>query len=142
LLFPGTGIAVFLLSLMIGPLVALTFLFDGLTFRWHIGSLHLRLRRPPVLSLIVLYVFVLVPALFHIHTVRLIADSATAERKPLGKLFEQWVKTCASPDKDPVQAIIGRRLRRGDPSRIVGSGSAEPCSTGAAVEGRPCAFCS
>jgi hypothetical protein len=103
ILFPGPGIAVLLLGLMIGPLVAVTFLFDGLTFHWRLGSLHLRLRRPPVLSLILLYVFVLVPALFHVHTVRLF-DSATVVRQPLDKVFGQWVTACAH--KDPVQPII------------------------------------
>jgi len=102
-LFPGPGIAVLLLGLMIGPLVAVTFLFDGLTFHWRLGSLHLRLRLPPVLSLILLYVFVLVPALLHVHTVRLF-DSATVVGQPLDKVFGQWVTACAH--KDPVQPII------------------------------------
>jgi hypothetical protein len=103
--FPGPGIAVLLLGLMIGPLVTVTFLFDGLTFQWRLGSLHLRLRRPPVLSVILLYVFVAIPALFHIHTVRLI-DGATVERKPLNELFEQWAVAPCAPAKGPVQPII------------------------------------
>ena len=102
--FPGPGVAVLLLGLMIGPLVALTFLFDGLTFQVRLGSLPLRLRRPPVLSLILLYVFVLVPALFDTHTVRLI-DGPTAQRQPLNELFAQWVEACA-PGTGPVQPII------------------------------------
>jgi hypothetical protein len=104
--FPGPGIAVLLLGLMIGPLVAVTFVFDGLTFRWQIGSLHVRLRRPPVLTFILLYVFVLVPALFHIHTVRLIADSPIVVRLPLDKVFTQWVVDCGPPGNGPVQPII------------------------------------
>jgi hypothetical protein len=102
--FPGPGIAVLLLGLMIGPLVAVTFVFDGLTLQWRVGSRRLGFRRPPVLSLIAIYVFVVVPLLFHIHTVRLI-DGATAARQPLDKLFDQWVKACA-PDKGPVKPII------------------------------------
>lgn len=102
--FPGPGIAVLLLGLMIGPLVAVTFVFDGLTLQWRLGSYRLGFRRPPVLSLIAIYVFVVVPLLFHIHTVHLI-DGATAARQPLDKLFDQWVKACA-PDKGPVQPII------------------------------------
>ena len=102
--FPGPGIAVLLLGLMIGPLVTLTFLFDGLTFEARLGSLHLGLRRPPVLSVLFLYVFVLVPAVFHVHTVRLI-DRAAAARKPLKELFDQWASTCAA-DASPVQPII------------------------------------
>ena len=101
--FPGPGVAVLLLGLMIGPLVALTFLFDGLVFQAWLGSLRLSLR-PPVLSFILLYVFVLVPALFDTHTVRLI-DGPTAPRKPLNELFAQWVEACA-PGTGPVQPII------------------------------------
>jgi hypothetical protein len=102
--FPGPGVAVLLLGLMIGPLVALTFLFDGLTFQVRLGSQHLRLRRPPVLSLLLLYVFVLVPALFDTHTVRLI-DEPIAQRQPLNVLFAQWVTACA-PGPGPVLPII------------------------------------
>ena len=102
--FPGPGIAVLLLGLMIGPLVTLTFLFDGLTFEARLGSLNNGLRRPPVLSVLFLYVFVLVPALFYIHTVRLI-DGAAAQRKPLKELFDQWASACAA-DTGPVRPII------------------------------------
>jgi hypothetical protein len=56
--FPGPGIAVLLLGLMIGPLVTLTFLFDGLTFEARLGSTYIGLRRPPVLSVLFLYVFI------------------------------------------------------------------------------------
>ena len=79
--FPGPGIAVLLLGLMIGPLVTLTFVFDGLTFEARVGSTYIGLRRPPVLSVLFLYVFVAVPALFHVHTVRLV-DGSAAERCP------------------------------------------------------------
>src|SRR5262249_19159090 len=100
--FPGPGVAVLLLGLMIGPLTAATFVFDGLTLQWRIGGLGF--RRPPVLAVILLYVFVALPALFHIHTVRLI-DGATVTRKPLDELFAKWVADCAPPT-GPVQPII------------------------------------
>jgi hypothetical protein len=103
--FPGPGIAVLLLGLMIGPLVAATFVFDGLPLQWRVGSQRLWPRRPPVLSLIAIYVFVIVPLLFHIHTVRLI-ESAPVARQPLDKLFDQWVVDCAPPGNGPVQPII------------------------------------
>lgn len=102
--FPGPGIAVLLLGLMIGPLVALTFVLDGLTFEARIGSLRLRLRRPPVLSILLLYVFVFVPALFDIHTVRIVNDPS-GQRQPLDKLFGEWVAACA-PAPGPVRPII------------------------------------
>src|SRR5262249_36555766 len=103
-LFPGPGIAVLLLGLMIGPLVAVTFVFDGLTLQWQVGSWPLGFRRPPVLTVIFVYVFVIVPALFHLHTVRLI-DGATVARKPLDELFAKWVADCAPPT-GPVRPII------------------------------------
>ena len=102
--FPGPGIAVLLLGLMIGPLVTLTFLFDGLTFAARLGSTYIGLSRPPVLSVLSLYVFVLVPALFHVHTVRLVDGSAIG-RKPLDRLFTEWRDACA-PKTGPVQPII------------------------------------
>ena len=89
---------------MIGPLVAATFVCDGLTLQWRIGRLRLGLRRPPVLSLILLYVFVLVPALFHVHTVRVI-DADPARRQPLDALFAAWARRCA-PGTGPVQPVI------------------------------------
>jgi hypothetical protein len=102
--FPGPGIAVFLLGLMIGPLVAATFVCDGLTFQVRLGSLRVGFHRPPVLSFILLYVFVLVPALFYVHTVRLI-DGRAAERASLDTIFKQWVAACAPPT-GPVQPVI------------------------------------
>ena len=103
-LFPGPGIAALLLGLMIGPLVAATFVFDGLTLQWQVGSWPLGFRRPPVMTVIFVYVFVIVPAFFHLHTVRLI-DGATVARKPLDELFAKWVADCAPPT-GPVRPII------------------------------------
>ncbi len=104
LLFPGPAIALLLLGLMIGPLVAATFVCDGLTLQWRIGRLRLGLRRPPVLILILLYVFVLVPALFDVHTVRVI-DAEPARRQSLDTLFAVWTRRCA-PATGPVQPVI------------------------------------
>lgn len=102
--FPGPGIAVLLLGLMIGPLVAATFVFDGMTLQWRWGHLRLGLRRPPVVSAIMIYVFVIVPALFHVHTVRLI-DAGKAEPQRLDVLFKAWADQCA-PKNGPVRPII------------------------------------
>jgi hypothetical protein len=107
---PGPGIAVLLLGLMIGPLVTLTFLFDGLAFEARLGSLNVGLRRPPVLSLLILYIFVFVPALFHVHTVRLI-DGDAARRKPLNELFDQWAAACAA-DTGPAHRHSAVLLRQ------------------------------
>ena len=104
LLFPGPAIALLLLGLMIGPLVAATFVCDGLTLQWRMGRLRLGLRRPPVLILILLYVFVFVPALFDVHTVRVI-DAEPARRQSLDTLFAVWTRRCA-PATGPVQPVI------------------------------------
>jgi hypothetical protein len=102
--FPGPAIAVLLLGLMIGPLVAATFVFDGLTLQWRWGHLRLGLRRPPVISAILIYVFVVVPAVFHVHTVRLI-DAPPANPQSLDVLFEAWAGECA-PKTGPLRPVI------------------------------------
>lgn len=113
--FPGPGVAVLLLGLMTGPLVTLTFLFDGLTLEARLGSLYLGLRRPPVLTVLFLYVVVLVPALFHVHTVRLI-DGTGAKRKPLDELFTEWAAVCGAktgPVRPVIVAVSGGATRAG-----------------------------
>ncbi|HEY7580222.1 MAG TPA: hypothetical protein VH855_21755 [Acetobacteraceae bacterium] len=102
--FPGPASAVLLLGLMIGPLSVSTFVCDGLGLPRRLGPLPFPLRRPPVLSLILIYVFVAVPALFSVHTVR-IAEHASTERQPLDVLFDAWAKKCA-PGTGPVRPII------------------------------------
>jgi hypothetical protein len=104
ILFSGPAIALLLLGLMIGPLVAATFVCDGLTLHWRIGRFRLGLRRPPVLIPILLYVFVLVPALFHVHAVRVI-DAEPVRRQSLDTLFAMWTRRCA-PATGPVQPVI------------------------------------
>ena len=102
--FPGPACAVLLLGLMIGPLSVSTFVCDGLSLPQRLGPLPFPLRRPPVLSLLLVYVFVVVPALFSIHTVR-IAQGVPVERQSLDALFEAWTKSCA-PGTGPVRPII------------------------------------
>ena len=101
--FPGPGIAVLLLGLMIGPLVVATFVFDGLTLRCRLGRVQLELRRPPVVSILLLYIFVAVPALFHVHPVRL--GEALRPRQPLDVVFADWAAHCAPP-AGPVEPVI------------------------------------
>lgn len=112
LAFPGPAVAVLLLALMIGPLTVVTFVSDGL-------RMPLGLRRPPILILLALYVFAFVPAIFAVHTVRIIPDprhavlasdpgqeeSVRIKRATLDAIFTQWVKACA-PDSGPVRPVI------------------------------------
>jgi hypothetical protein len=133
-IFPGPGIAVLLLGLMIGPLVALAFVVDGLTFEARIGSFRLSLRRPPVLSVLFLYIFVLVPALAHIHTIR-VGGGGLAQRQPLDKIFGEWVATCA-PGGGPVRPIIV--AVSGGATRAGGSLGAAGAMTLLSLDDLPC----
>jgi hypothetical protein len=83
----GKGSATTLLGLVIGPLVMTPFVCDGLTLQFQLKSLPLGPRRPPVLSLLLLYVFVLVSACAYIHTIRLV-NSALARRISLKDVFD------------------------------------------------------
>jgi hypothetical protein len=103
-LFPGPAIAVLLLGLMIGPLVATTFVFDGLTIQWRRCGLRLGLRRPPVITGILVYVFVIVPAIYDVHTVRALKSSGWT-RQPLNELYDAWKQNCALPS-GPVRPVI------------------------------------
>jgi hypothetical protein len=102
--FPGPACAVLLLGLMIGPLSVLTFVCDGLSLPRRLGRVPFPLRRPPILSMILVYVFVVVPAVFAVHTVR-IAQHALPERQSLDVLFESWAKKCV-PGTGPVRPVI------------------------------------
>ncbi|MFL5286125.1 MAG: hypothetical protein ACJ8AW_35390 [Rhodopila sp.] len=101
--FPGPTCVLLLLALSIGPLVATTFVADGLTWHWRFGSSRVGFRRPPLLTVLALYVFVLVPMISHVHTVR-ITDTAP-QRLSLPDLFHQWTEACAA-GTGPVQPVI------------------------------------
>jgi hypothetical protein len=102
--FPGPAIAVFLLGLMAGPLTALTFICDGISLQWKLGDAYVGPRRPPVLTLALIYIFVLVPQTTHIHTVRLL-DLPLSTRQPLHDLFDAWARVCA-PKDGPIEPVI------------------------------------
>jgi hypothetical protein len=61
-------------------------------------------RRPPVLSLMLLYVFVVVPAIFDVHTVRTLRGTPP-ERLRLDEIFERWAAVCA-PGNGTVRPVI------------------------------------
>jgi hypothetical protein len=105
-LFPGPTAAVLGLGLMIGPLTVLTFVADGWCTRFQVGGLSVGPNRPPILALLALWVFVLVPLWFHIHTVRVAQSNfLPADRKTLSEFFQAWVQQCA-PGQTPVRPII------------------------------------
>jgi hypothetical protein len=104
--FPGPAAALLGLGLMIGPLTVLTYAVDGWRARISFGQLNIGFKRPPVLTALGLWVFVIVPLIFHVHTVRVAQGSLAPEsRTTLDRYFEAWVKTCA-PRQNPVRPII------------------------------------
>ncbi len=99
-LFPGPGIAVFGFGLMIGPLTILVFVFDGLQMR------PIPLKRFPILALIGLWVFVVVPEFVHSHTLRIATGGPAVDRRPtLKEYFGAWSKDCFG-DAEPIRPII------------------------------------
>ncbi|HLY55368.1 MAG TPA: hypothetical protein VKS60_07425 [Stellaceae bacterium] len=102
--FPGPGIAVLLLGLMIGPLIAATFVLDGLTLSFGRGQRVIGLRRPPTLAFILIYVFVFVPNVFPVHTVKII-DGPRIAARPLDEIFVDWMRVCA-PGKGSIRPVV------------------------------------
>jgi hypothetical protein len=106
-MFPGPAVALAGLGLIIAPLSVLTFLFDGLDIEIDVLGLRL-LKRPPVVTILVAWTLI-APALFSLHTVRIITPEASAlapsQRKDLKDLFTAWVGKCA-PATGPVRPII------------------------------------
>jgi hypothetical protein len=97
--FPGPAIVLLGLGLMIGPLTALTFIADR--YRISLFGGRINLKRPPVVLVLLVYAFVAVPALFHVHVVRITANGVPPDsRQPLKTLFDNWVQACA-PSQDP-----------------------------------------
>jgi hypothetical protein len=106
--FPGPAAAVLGLGLMIGPLTVLTYAVDGWHAQISVGGLRIGFRRPPVLTALGLWIFVIVPFAFHVHTVRVAEKSQAPEsRATLGEYFPVWAKKCIpTPPQDPVRPII------------------------------------
>jgi hypothetical protein len=100
-IFPGPAAALFGLGLMVGPLAMLVFVSDGL--RW---PRALFLARPPVLILLALWVFVVMPASFDLHTVRVVDEPLREQdRVSLARYFTDWVEQCF-PAAQTVRPVI------------------------------------
>jgi hypothetical protein len=98
-LFPGPAAALFGLGLMVGPLATLTFICDG--WRWPAALVF---HRPPILIAFGLWTFVLMPACFDLHTVR-VAKGGISDRIPLPRYFSVWAAACA-PKVGTVRPVI------------------------------------
>jgi hypothetical protein len=104
--FPGPAATVLLMALMIGPLTLCTFVADRVHFRLQVASLPIGLNRPPVLAALAIYVFVVVPTLCSIHTVRIL-DAEPLHRSTLDAVFGAWLAKCyPDNDKTPVYPVI------------------------------------
>jgi len=105
-IFPGPCAALIVIALMMGPLSALTFVFDG----WRIppALAAYGLRRVPVL--VMLFGWVLIaPMIFSLHSVRVVAheqpDWPVSDRRDLMDFFRAWVRDCA-PRSGAVRPVI------------------------------------
>ena len=108
-LFPGPSVALVGLALVIAPLAALTFLFDGLDISFSLFGPRV-LRRPPVITFLVGWTLI-ASALFSLHTVRIIDPegpeaSPLTDRADLTDIFKAWVKACVPDNGQPVRPII------------------------------------
>ena len=121
---PGPSIAVLGLGLMIGPLAALTFVADGFKLQWEFLNSRFGPRRPPVILILALWIFVVVPWLFKSHTVRIFDPTPTqaagladpAARAPLQEMWTKWIEcNGAGPGtlRPVIVAISGGATRAG-----------------------------
>jgi hypothetical protein len=103
LAWPGPAVALMLLGLMIGPLTVLTCVTDRFDLRRRLRGFGP--RRPPILTALVLYIFVIVPEFFDVHMVRLIPPSQPLAKMPLPTLVASWVETC-QPGDGAIRPVI------------------------------------
>jgi hypothetical protein len=105
-IFPGPCAALVAIALMIGPLSALTFVFDGL--RIPSALVAYGLKRLPVIALLVGWVLI-APTIFNLHAVRVVApeqpDWPVGDRRDLMDFFRAWVRDCA-PRSGAVRPVI------------------------------------
>jgi hypothetical protein len=105
--FPGASAALLLFGLAVGPLTALTYVFDRVAV--HTTLFGLKLRWPPfpvLLALAALLTFG--PYAMNLHAVRIAADPGAMSpdaRVSLADYFRQWVKVCA-PGSGPVRPVL------------------------------------
>jgi hypothetical protein len=105
-LFPGPCVALVAIALMIGPLAALTFVFDGLRIPPPLAAYGL--KRLPVIVMLFGWVL-LAPQIFNLHSVRVVSpqqpDWPVGDRRDLTDFFRAWVRDCA-PHTGAVRPVI------------------------------------
>jgi hypothetical protein len=105
-IFPGPCAALVAIALIIGPLSALTFVFDGLRLPPALAVYGL--KRVPVLVILLGWVLI-APTIFSLHAVRVVAheepDWPVSDRRDLMDFFRAWVRDCA-PRSGAVRPVI------------------------------------
>jgi hypothetical protein len=105
-IFPGPCAALIAIALMIGPLAALTFVFDGLRIPPRLAAYGL--KRVPVIAILLGWVLI-APMIFSLHSVRVVApeqaDWPVGDRRDLTDFFRAWVRDCA-PRTGAVRPVI------------------------------------
>jgi hypothetical protein len=105
-IFPGPCAALITIGLMIGPLAALTFVFDGLRIPPALAAYGL--KRVPVVTILLGWVL-MAPAIFDLHAVRVVSDQQpdwpVHDRRDLTDFFRAWVRDCA-PSTGAVRPVI------------------------------------
>jgi hypothetical protein len=105
-IFPGPCAAFIAIALMIGPLSALTFVFDGLRIPPALAACGL--KRVPVIAILLGWVLI-APTIFSLHSVRVVSpeqpDWPVDDRRDLTDFFRAWVRDCA-PRTGTVRPVI------------------------------------
>jgi hypothetical protein len=105
-ILPGPCVALIAIALMIGPLAALTFVFDGLRIPPTLAA-H-GLKRVPIIFMLLGWV-ILAPTIFNLHSVRVVSpqqpDWPVGDRRDLMDFFRAWVRDCA-PRTGAVRPVI------------------------------------
>ena len=105
--FPGASAALLLFGLAVGPLTALTYVFDRVELRSTLLGLTLRWPTFPVLVFLAALV-TFGPLLMNLHALRIVDDPKAMRpdaRVSMAAYFRQWVKVCA-PGSGPVRPVL------------------------------------
>jgi len=105
--FPGASAALLLFGFSVGPLTALTYVFNRIDARLTLFGAELQWRHFPVL-LVLLALIVLGPLKMNLHALRIVTDPSAmkpAARVSMADYFRHWVQTCA-PGNGPVRPVL------------------------------------
>jgi hypothetical protein len=102
--FPAATAALVVLALIIAPLSALTFMFDGLRINIRLCEQPVGIKRPPVITVLLLWI-VIPSMLLSLHTVRTVGGSSVTMRLDLSEFFADWVAHCV-PREGTVRPVI------------------------------------